>query len=140
MTTIDLHEYYLWHNPGSFIEVTDEVAMALRDFTRRETAQRVKEYRYKARYSIDRGDGIEHDALNVPILTDEIFESHHTTELIHVAIASLPGKQAKRIYAHFFLDMSKTAIARAEGVSEKSIRQSIKSGISRLEKVLKKIL
>ena len=37
----------------------------------------------------------------------------------HAAIASLPNKQAKRIYAHFILGMTKQDIARAEGVHEK---------------------
>ena len=34
---------------------------------------------------------------------------------LHAAIASLPNKQAKRIYAHFILGMTKQDIARAEG-------------------------
>ena len=38
------------------------------------------------------------------------------------AISSLPDKQAKRIYAHFILGMTKKDIARAEGVDEKVVR------------------
>ncbi len=56
----------------------------------------------------------------------------------NAAIASLPDKQAKRIYAHFFLGMSKTAIARAEGVSKVSVSESIERGLCTIEKFLKK--
>ena len=48
----------------------------------------------------------------------EIYERKLTSEQLHATIASLPDKQAKRIYAHYFMGMSKTAIARAESVSE----------------------
>ena len=41
---------------------------------------------------------------------------------LHAAISSLPDKQAKRIYAHFILGMTKQDIARAEGVHEKVVR------------------
>nr|WP_237712701.1 sigma factor-like helix-turn-helix DNA-binding protein [Paenibacillus elgii] len=39
---------------------------------------------------------------------------------LHVAISALPDKQGKRIYAHYVLGISKSEIARAEGVSEKT--------------------
>lgn len=63
-----------------------------------------------------------------------------TQEQLHSAIASLPDKQAKRIYAHFFIGMSKTAIARAEGVSKVSVSESIERGLCSIEKFLKKFL
>ena len=47
---------------------------------------------------------------------------------LHAAIASLPDKQAKRIYAHFILGMTKQDIARAEGVHEKVVRVTIERG------------
>ena len=56
------------------------------------------------------------------------------------AIASLPDKQAKRIYAHFILGMTKQDIARAEGVHEKVVRVAIERGLRRLEKILKNSL
>ena len=54
--------------------------------------------------------------------------------------ASLPDKQAKRIYAHFILGMTKQDIARAEGVHEKVVRVAIERGLRHLEKILKKSL
>lgn len=100
-------------------------------------AYECQKYRYKAQYSLDRGDGIEHDILFVSLSPDEIYERKLTTEQLHAAIAALPDKQAKRIYAHYFMGMNKTAIAKAEGVSEKAIRIAIERGLQSIEKYLK---
>ena len=59
---------------------------------------------------------------------------------LHAAIASLPDKQAKRIYAHFILGMTKRDIALAEGVHEKVVRVAIERGLRNLEKFLKNFL
>ena len=99
-----------------------------------------QEVKDKATYSLDREDGIERDILFVSLSPDELYERKLTQEQLHAAIASLPDKQAKRIYAHFFLGMSKTAIARAEGVSKVSVAESIKRGLCSIEKFLKKFL
>ncbi|MDI3116623.1 sigma-70 family RNA polymerase sigma factor [Clostridioides difficile] len=92
---------------------------------------------HKAYYSLDCGDGIEHSALFVSLSPDEIYERKLTTEQLHTAIATLPDKQAKRIYAHYFLGMSKTAIAKAEGTSASSVKDAIRRGLCSLEKYLK---
>ena len=70
----------------------------------------------------------------------EIYERKVTYEQLHAAIARLPDKQAKRIYAYYFLSMSKAAIAKAEGVSEKAVHVAIERGRKQMEKVLKTIL
>jgi RNA polymerase sigma-70 factor (ECF subfamily) len=67
---------------------------------------------------LDRGDSIENDILFVSLSPCEIYERKITVMQLHAAIAALPDKQAKRIYAHYFLGMSKSAIARTEGVSK----------------------
>ena len=59
---------------------------------------------------------------------------------LHAAISSLPDKQAKRIYAHFILGMTKQDIARAEGVHEKVVRVAIERGLRRLRKNFEKNL
>ncbi len=51
---------------------------------------------------------------------------------MYAAVMELPGKQAKRIYAHFYLGMSKAAIARQEGVAENAVRESINRGLKYL--------
>ena len=70
----------------------------------------------------------------------ELYERKVTMQELHAAIASLPDKQAKRIYAHFILGMTKQDIARAEGVHEKEVRVAIERGLRRLEIILKNSL
>ena len=70
----------------------------------------------------------------------ELYERKVTMQELHAAIASLPNKQAKRIYAHFILGMTKQDIARAEGVHEKVVRVAIERGLRHLEKILKNSL
>ena len=97
-------------------------------------------YRHKAYYSLDRDDGLEHEAVFVALSPHELYERKVTMQELHAAISSLPDKQAKRIYAHFILGMTKQDIARAEGVHEKVVRVAIERGLRRLEKILKNSL
>ena len=90
--------------------------------------------------SLDRDDGLEHEAVFVALSPHELYERKVTMQELHAAIASLPDKQAKRIYAHFILGMTKQDIARAEGVHEKVVRVAIERGLRRLEKILKNSL
>ena len=68
-------------------------------------------YRHKAYYSLDRDDGLEHEAVFVALSPHELYERKVTMQELHAAISSLPDKQAKRIYAHFILGMTKQDIA-----------------------------
>ena len=88
----------------------------------------------------NRNDGIEHEALFVALSPHELYERKVTMQELHTAISRLPDKQAKRIYAHFILGMTKKDIARAEGVHEKVVRVAIERGLRSLEKILKKVL
>lgn len=137
MKTINLKDYYTYYTHDMSIEIPDELANVFEEFDKEEAAYERKKYRYKAHYSLDRGDGIEHDILFVSLSPDEIYERKLTSQQLHSAIASLPDKQAKRIYAHYFMGMSKTAIAKAEGVSEKAVRIGIERGLHTIEKYLK---
>lgn len=137
MAIINLRDFYPYYTMDSFIEVPDEVAEAMAEFDRKEAAYRLRTYRHKAYYSLDREDGIEHSALFVALSPCEIYERKVTMQELHAAISSLPDKQAKRIYAHFVLGMSKTDIARAEGVDEKVVRLAIERGLRNMEKFLK---
>lgn len=140
MKTINLRDYYPFFASDHYIEVPDEVAALLLDLKRYEAACQRRTYRHKAHYSLDRNDGIEHDILFVALSPCEIYERKVTREQLHAAIASLPDKQAKRIYAHYFLGMSKAAIAKAEGVGKATVGESIERGLKGIEKFLKKFL
>ena len=82
--------------------------------------------------------GIANKSIRCRILAP--YERKVTMQELHAAIASLPNKQAKRIYAHFILGMTKQDIARAEGVHEKVVRVAIERGLRHLEKILKNSL
>ena len=105
-----------------------------------EAAYYLRRYRHKAYYSLDRGDGIEKDILFVSLSPCKIYKRKVTTVQLYAAIASLPDKQAKRIYAHYFLGMSKAEIARAEGVSVNSVQDAIAWGLKNIEKSLKRFM
>lgn len=140
MKIINLRDIYPHYTQDYFVEVTDEVADLFSEFDHKEAAYRLRTFRHKAYYSLDRNDGIEHEALFVALSPHELYERKVTMQELHAAISRLPDKQAKRIYAHFILGMTKQDIARAEGVHEKVVRVAIERGLRHLEKILKKSL
>ena len=141
MVEINLRKYYSdFYIADCIIEVPDEVAKTLDSYKHTEAAYYLRRYRHKAYYSLDRGDGIEKDILFVSLSPGEIYERKVTTEQLHAAIASLPDKQAKRIYAYYFLGMSKNTIAKTEGVSKAVVGEAIVRGLRNMEKFLKKYL
>ena len=139
MKAINLKDYYDHIGIDTYIDVPDEVYNIFEEYRKAEQAYQSRIRYHKAYYSLDRGDGIEHSALFVSLSPDEIYERKLTSEQLHAAIATLPDKQAKRIYAHFFMNMSKSAIAKAEGVNKSQVTRSINRGLAQLEKFLKNI-
>ena len=137
MAIINLRDYYPFYTSDCFMEVSEEVAEMFKEFDRKEAAYRLRTYRHKAYYSLDRDDGLEHEAVFVSLSPHELYERKISMQELHAAISSLPDKQAKRIYAHFILGMTKKDIARAEGVDEKVVRVAIERGLKNLEKYLK---
>lgn len=140
MKKINLKDYYDHIVIDTYIDIPDEVFNIFEEYRKAGQAYQSKIRYHKAYYSLDRGDGIEHSSLFVSLSPDEIYERKLTNEQLHAAIATLPDKQAKRIYAHYFLGMSKTAIAKAEGVNKSQVTRSINQGLSHLEKYLKNVL
>jgi len=129
MKRINLRDYYPFYTSDCFIDVPEEGTAILHDFELREAAYRLRTYRYKAYYLLDQDDGNEHDILFVVLSPCEIYEREVTSYQLHVAIAALLDKQAKHIFAHYFLGMSKTAIAKTEGVRESAVRDAIERGL-----------
>ncbi len=139
MTKINLREQYPDFYKNDYItEVPDEVAAIMLEYDRREDAYRRRTYYHNAHYSLDRGDGIEYDALFVSMTPYEIYERKVTMEQLHAAIASLPDKQAKRVNARYFLGLTSEAIAKSEGVSVTAVNNSIQRGLRNMEKFMKK--
>lgn len=140
MKRINLKDYYDHIRIDTYIDIPDEVYDIFEAYRKDEQAYQSKLHYHKAYYSLDRDDGVEHRALFVSLSPDEIYERKLTSEQLHAAIATLPDKQAKRIYAHFFLGMSKAVIAKSEGVNKSQVTRSINKGLSHIEKYLKNIL
>ena len=125
MTTINLRELYPWYTEDAFIEVSDEVAAFLDEDRRLQInyAQYIRDNR--AFYSLDAGDGIEAEALNLPEQPD--------------ALAQLTETQRRRIFLNVVEGKSKTEIAAMEDVHELSIRVAITRGIEKMRDYFKKI-
>ena len=134
MAIINLRDYYPFYTSDCFMEVLEEVAEMFKEFDRKEAAYRLRTYRHKAYYSLDRDDGLEHEALFVALSPHELYERKVTMQELHAAIASLPNKQAKRIYARYYLGMTVNEIAEVEGVDPSRIRDSIRRGLKQLAK------
>ncbi|MFR1124847.1 MAG: RNA polymerase sigma factor [Faecalibacterium prausnitzii] len=134
MAIINLRDYYPFYTSDCFMEVSEEVAEMFKEFDRKEAAYRLRTYRHKAYYSLDRDDGLEHEAVFVALSPHELYERKVTMQELHAAIASLPDKQAKRIYARYYLGMTVNEIAEVEGVDPSRVRDSIRRGLKQLAK------
>lgn len=137
MKKINLRAVYPFYENDCFVMVDDEIAEIFEESKRKELNYQRKIHWNKAHYSLDRDDGIEHNAIFVSMSPYEIYERKMTKQELHAAISNLPDIQAKRIYAYYFLEMSKTDIAQAEGVSVKAVCKSIAQALRSLEKDLK---
>lgn len=140
MKEINLRDYYPFYTQDVIVEVPDEVALLLREYVLLEEAYRIRTYRYNAFYSLEGNEGIEREALDHSFTPEEILEQRQMSELIFRGLCALSEKQRQRIYAHFFLGMSKADIARAEGSSVNSVKDSIRRGLRSLKKIFEKNL
>lgn len=139
MKIINLRDYYpSLYTSDYFIEVPDEVENVFIASKQSEAAYQRRKYYSRAQYSLDRDDGIEQHILYKEPPTEEIYERKLTTEQLLAAISALPDKQAKHIYAHYFLGLSRSAIAKAESITERAVNMSISDGLQNIVKFLKK--
>lgn len=137
MKRMNLRDMYPFFKTDVWVDVDEEVAQEIRRFDLDESAYRLRTYRHRAYYSLDRNDGIELDVLFLSLSPEEYYELKLSREQLYEAMCQLPEKSARRIYAYFFLGMSKVAIARAEHVDERAVRKSIQRGLKQMEHLLK---
>lgn len=137
MVRINLRDYYPFYKSDCIIEVEDEIAELFKQYNRKEHADFERRRINKAYYSLNTGDGIEKEIILLVLSPDEIYERKMSKKELYTAISSLREKQAKRIYAHFFLGMSKAEIARIEGVNKATVTHSIEKALKSIEKFLK---
>ena len=95
MAIINLRDYYPFYTSDCFMEVSEEVAEMFKEFDRKEAAYRLRTYRHKAYYSLDRDDGLEHEAVFVALSPHELYERKVTMQELHAAIAQSAGQTGK---------------------------------------------
>ena len=137
MPIINLRKHYPFLKEDCFVDVTDEVAQVFFLADRQENNYRLRTYRHKAYCSLDRGDGIENDAIHTAA-SEEIFLRKVSIEQLQEALNHLPPIQARRVYAHYILGMKKSEIARAEGVNSGGVCDSVKKGVKNLRRYFEK--
>ncbi len=138
MTIINLRDFYYWYTQDEYMEVSDDVAEALRASVRYEAAYQRRLSRHKAQYSLDCDDGIEYSACLHELTPDEVLELKERFCRLWNALNSLPEIQGRRVDAHFILGMTYREIAQAEGVDKSAVRRSVLSGIAQMKKYLRK--
>ena len=117
-----------------FVEVTEDVLETIQAAERAEAAYDRRVYRYKAHYSLDCDNGIENAILMKPQTPEMLLEEKQFQEQVYAAVMKLPEKQAKRIYARYYLGMTVNEIAEVEGVDPSRVRDSIRRGLKQLVK------
>ena len=131
---INLRELYPdYYQTDIFIDIPEDILAVIAEESRAEAAAKRQTYRYRAQYSLDIGDGIEEATLHQLPNPETILETYQQHEELYAAIMSLPEKQAKRIYARFFLGLTINEIAKIEGVSKSRVSESIRTGLEKLK-------
>ncbi len=135
MIEINLREFYPeCYRSDYFVEAPDEVAELLILLKRHEQSQRRRIYKHKAQYSLDIYENVERETVLKCPSAEEVFEQLAEQEQLYDAMMALTHKQRARLYAHFFLDMSYTKIAKQEGVDVTSVKESVQRAIKQLQK------
>ena len=135
MQKINLRELYPdIYKTDTFLEVTDEVQAVFLADKRAEARYLRQMYNYKEHYSLDCDNGIEKAVVQHPPTPEEILEDKQLRDQLYAAVMQLPDKQAKWIYARYYLGMRVSEIATAEGVDQSRVRDSIRRGLKQLAK------
>lgn len=83
--------------------------------------------------SLDSTPGFEEDVTFPPLTPEQMLEDRENRAALYAAIDQLPPVQARRVYAHYILGISRADLARAEGVGISRISGSIDRGLLNLK-------
>ena len=135
MTTIKLNNYYPHLTECITLEVSEEIAVTL-SIGGRMCDSYKRRKRDHDECSLDGTPGFEADVTYPPLTPEEIMELAEDHAALYAALDRLPPVQVRRVYARFILGRSVGQIARAEGVEERNVRETINKGLRRLKKYL----
>ena len=135
MKKINLRELYPnVYTTDFFVNVTKKVIKTIQAAKRAKTAYKQKMYRYKAQYSLNCKNGIKNTVLLKAQTPEMLLEEKQFQEQVYAAVMKLPKKQAKQIYARYYLGMAVNKIAKVEGVDPSRVRDSIRRELKQLVK------
>ena len=138
MQKINLRELYPdVYKTDVFVEVAEEILAVIQNSQQTDASYERRKFRHKAHYSLDYGNGIEKAILSHTPTPGDLLEEKQQRERLYDAVMSLPEKQAKRVYARFYLGMTVMEIAAAEKVDASCVRRSIRNGLNHLAKKLR---
>ena len=135
MTTIKLNNYYPHLTECITLEVSEEIAVTL-SIGGRMCDSYKRRKRDHDECSLDGTPGFEADVTYPPLTPEEIMEQAEDQAALYAALDRLPPVQARRVYARFILGRSVGQIAKAEGVEERNVRETINKGLRTLKKYL----
>jgi len=135
MIQINLRNFYPeCYKSDCFVEVPHEVAELLTAFKRTEQSRRRRIYKNKAHYSLDAYEMVEWESLSKGLSAADLYERAEDKKALFEALMRLTDGQRVRVYQHFFLNMSYTAIAEREGVDASAVRKSVLRALRQLRK------
>ena len=135
MKTIILNNYYPHLTERVILEVSDEIAVTL-SIGGRLCDSYKRRKREHDECSLDSTPGFEADVTFPPLTPEQVLETTENRAALYAAIDQLPPVQARRVYAHYILGISRADLARAEGVGISRISGSIDRGLLNLKNIL----
>jgi len=140
MAIINLRRYYPHYPKDKFIDVLDEIAVALEEGRRTEHNQDCKKT-YHHVHSIDCTPSIENHAMFLVLSPEELLIQEMdaaTTELalahLAKAVALLSPIQARRLHARYALKKKFREIAADEGISGSCASASVSGAVKKLQR------
>ena len=145
MQIVNLKDYYPdVYTRDCFVLVSDAVAYWMDEYEKVERRYADRTRYHDGYYSLESEEWLhsqrgrllyerEEEALSLSKREVDLIK-----KLLDEALSTLTEKQARRLYAHFYLGKSKVDIAADEHVSEAMIRESIAAGLKRMKKFFEK--
>lgn len=119
------------------VEVSEQVYHAFDEFELDDISQ-IHKFRKHIEHNEVYDESLFNRALNVPISVEEQVEQNIMVEQLKCAINQLSEVQKRRIKMYYFDDMKLREIAKKEGCSIMSVKDSINIGLKKLEQILQK--